>query len=508
MSVCRWFYCCCCCCLRNPTRDKGDGSPGHHALDDSSSLIQEAAAVEGQHPFYVPRRHSSFNTSTYNTVSRQPCRSQSDSCSSSGEDEVPEQRGRCWSTIPATTDVAAIVANGVKANSIHNFRPITSQDSSDSVKSHLVFDKHPLSEIKESDRDEGDNHVEDEEKTTIPSDEVHGYLSFATSYDDEEQNPLMFDKHPISKIEKSDHDYEEMTTSDEVSVYLSFVTHYNDEKQKLSVFLDRATSLPKKSSSPDPQHYSTFVKLSLLITASSTSKKNFVLSRTARNTLSPVFREEHFFHTNRTKWKSSHQSALRLSLFESDRQGRHDAVGHVLLPLTQIGDRQEQHCLPLTPISTPVVKNISGQLLVSLFYSALQSRLSVHVIKARHLRLDPESHKRHIRPLNKGKESFDSFVKVTLMCGGQKVKTNRSLVATGDPVPSYNHKSDFVVPQTFLTESSLVVTVVAKGVLGRSIPIGRVTAGPYVETGNGIATHWGRMVQETRSVVQWRNLYL
>ncbi|KAG8190296.1 hypothetical protein JTE90_012585 [Oedothorax gibbosus] len=464
MSVCRWFYCCCCCCLRNPTRDKGDGSPGHHALDDSSSLIQEAAAVEGQHPFYVPRRHSSFNTSTYNTVSRQPCRSQSDSCSSSGEDEVPEQRGRCWSTIPATTDVAAIVANGVKANSIHNFRPITSQDSSDSVKSHLVFDKHPLSEIKESDRDEGDNHVEDEEKTTIPSDEVHGYLSFATSYDDEEQ--------------------------------------------KLSVFLDRATSLPKKSSSPDPQHYSTFVKLSLLITASSTSKKNFVLSRTARNTLSPVFREEHFFHTNRTKWKSSHQSALRLSLFESDRQGRHDAVGHVLLPLTQIGDRQEQHCLPLTPISTPVVKNISGQLLVSLFYSALQSRLSVHVIKARHLRLDPESHKRHIRPLNKGKESFDSFVKVTLMCGGQKVKTNRSLVATGDPVPSYNHKSDFVVPQTFLTESSLVVTVVAKGVLGRSIPIGRVTAGPYVETGNGIATHWGRMVQETRSVVQWRNLYL
>ncbi|KAF8764994.1 Synaptotagmin-15 like protein [Argiope bruennichi] len=433
-----WRNCCCCCACWSPGSEKAS------ALDDASSLIQHDPTSSSQgcdsevQAFYVPRRHSSFNTSTYSTVSTQPSHCQSDTCSSSGDEDNPtciEQRSRCWSTIPSTnaTDVAALVSEkcstAPRSNSLSNCRTVNNHEETESG----------------------------EEPQKRVDDEIYGYLIFDTAYDEQEQ--------------------------------------------RLTVFLDRVTGLPKKSIEPEHQQYSTFVRLSI-----TSSRKHFLLSRTIKNSLNPVYKEEHVFHTNRSKWKSFWQTALKLSVFDCDRQGRHDAVGHTLLPLTNISDKREQHRLPLTPMSMPVM-NI-GQLLVSLFYSATQSRLAIHVIKARNLRIDPEGHKRNLRPLNKGKETFDTFVKVTLMCGGQKVKTNRSQVVPEKSDPMYNHKSDFVVPPTFLQESSVVITVIIKGVLGRSLPLGRVTAGPYVELANGTQTQWGRMVHDNRSVVQWRNLYL
>ncbi|CAL1260996.1 unnamed protein product [Larinioides sclopetarius] len=353
----KWWRCCyCCCSCWSPGSEK---SP---ALDDASSLIHHDPTSSSQgcesevQAFYVPRRHSSFNTSTYSTVSTQPSHCQSDTCSSSGDEDNPtctEQRSRCWSTIPATnaTDVAALVSEKssitTRSNSIANCRAVNGESETGVVTSPrtpLLFDRHRLSEIRETESGE--------EPQKRVDDEIYGYLIFATAYDEQEQ--------------------------------------------KLTVFLDRATSLPKKSIEPDHQLYSSFVRLNI-----TSSRKTFLLSRTIKNSLNPTFKEEHVFHTNRSKWKSFWQTALKLSVFDCDRQGRHDAVGHALLPLANISDKREQHCLPLTPMSTPV-KNI-GQLLVGLFYSATQSRLAIHVIKARHLRIDPEGHKRNLRPLNKGK---------------------------------------------------------------------------------------------------------
>ncbi|KFM61248.1 Synaptotagmin-17, partial [Stegodyphus mimosarum] len=466
----KWIRCCyCCCCWSSPTEKTS-------TFDDASSLIQE-----GQTPnhtgetevqtFYVPRRHSSFNTGTYNTVATQPGRSQSDSCSSSGDDDIPpiEQRGRCWSTIPATsaTDVTSLISNrsstGRESNVILNSRPVVQHDiETGREKNSFIFDKHVLSGIAETESVE-----EEQEEVETERNEKEGGTQVAPK------------------------------TDSEVYGYLTFVTAYDEQEQRFTVFLEKASDLPRKGTL---HHYSTFVKLSI-----SSNRKNFRLSRTAKNSLNPVFKEEHVFHTNRSKWKSTKQNVLRLSLFDCDRQGRHDAVGHAVLPLASLNsDKEDQHCLPLTPMSIPV-QNI-GQMLVGLFYAATQSRLSIHVIKAKHLRLDPDVHKRHTRPLNK--EVFDTFAKVSLMCGGQKVKTNRSRVVVDSTDPFYNHKSDFVVPPQFLLDSSLVVTVMVRGVLGRSFPLGRITAGPYTEKSNGTLTHWGRMVQDSRSVVQWRNLYL
>ncbi|GIY69674.1 synaptotagmin-17 [Caerostris extrusa] len=346
----KWWRCCyCCCSCWAPVSEK---SP---ALDDASSLIQQDAtsSTQGCDPevqaFYVPRRHSSFNTSTYNTVALQPGQCQSDSCSSSGDEDSSshlEQRSRCWSTIPATsaTDVAALVSErchlSPRSNSISNCRPATNQEPESGPRTPLLFDRHRLSEIRETESGE---------------------------------EPLK----PVDGV----------TSNDEIYGYLIFDTAYDEQEQKLTVHLERAIDLPKKSSEPQ-QFYNTYVRLSI-----TSSRKNFLLSRTIKNTINPVYKEEHVFHTNRSKWKSFCQNALRLSVFDYDRQGRHDAVGHALLPLTIISDKKEQHRLPLTPMSMPV-KNI-GQLLVGLFYSGVQSKLSIHVIKARHLRIDPDGHKRN-----------------------------------------------------------------------------------------------------------------
>ncbi|XP_054710412.1 synaptotagmin-15-like [Uloborus diversus] len=454
--------CCCCCSCWNRSTEKA------RTLDDASSLILDGHATLGRdqetHGFYVPRRHSSFNTTTtYNPVVNQPGRSHSDSCSSSDDEDTPppEHRGRCWSTIPATsaTDVTSLInarsTGGRTIYSLGNSRSIVSSDPDIAGgKGNFAFDKHVLSEIAESET------TEDEKKP------------------EELDIPLK-------------------TVDTEIYGYLNFTTDYDEHEQRLTVFLERAEGLPKKGTI---EHYSTFVKLNI-----ASSRKNFRLSKSVRNTSNPVYKEEHVFHTNSSKWKSAKDNILRLSVYDSDRQGRYDAIGHAIISLDKLNSEgKERHRLPLTPMALPI-QNI-GQILIGLFYSATQSRLGLHVIKAKHLRIDFDDHKKHLRPLHR--DVFDSFVKMTLMCAGQKVKTIRSRVVVDSGDPFYNHKSNFVVPPQYLTDSSLVVTVMYRGVLGRSFPIGRIALGPYTEMSDGSKTHWGRMAQDSRSVVQWRNLYL
>lgn len=104
---------------------------------------------------------------------------------------------------------------------------------------------------------------------------------------------------------------------------------------------------------------------------------------------------------------------------------------------------------------------------------------------------------------------LDSFCKVTLTCGGQKVKTCRSRPATGFD-PFFDFRTSFVVPPQYLRDAGIIVSVVARSTLGREgATLGRAPVlGPYVEKNDGSATQWGKMIQESRSTVQWRNLYL
>ncbi|GBN72136.1 hypothetical protein AVEN_16672-1 [Araneus ventricosus] len=128
---------------------------------------------------------------TYSSVSTQPSHCQSDTCSSSGDEDNPtcvEQRSRCWSTIPATnaTDVAALVSEKcsmtTRSNSIANCRAVNGEGEPGVVTSPrtpLLFDRHRLSEIRETESGE--------EPQKRVDDEIYGYLVFDTAYDEQEQ---------------------------------------------------------------------------------------------------------------------------------------------------------------------------------------------------------------------------------------------------------------------------------------------------------------------------------
>ncbi|XP_015919239.1 synaptotagmin-17-like [Parasteatoda tepidariorum] len=351
--------------------------------------------------------------------------------SSSSDDEEEHKRGRSWSTIPST-DSSDRTAKKSRSSSL----------SSTHYNKGAQFDRHVLTEIAESET------ADEEEEGEPKRDDVYGYLTFFTAYDEREL--------------------------------------------RLRVFVEKASSLPKKSS---PQEaYNTFVKMCIIF-----SNKNSLMTRTVKNTLSPIYKEDHIFHTNRSKWTSTNQTCLRLSVFDCERQGRHDAVGHALLPLSQLSGKKQRHVLPLTPMSIPT-KNL-GQILVGLSYVPTQSLLSVQVLKARHLTLDPDIHNKRIH----NKDTLDTFAKVTLKCAGQKVKSNASRGMLGVD-PFYNFKSSFVLPPQFMLDASLVVSVVVRGILGRGFTLGRVISGPYTELSDGTLSHWGKM--DKRNIVQWRNLYL
>lgn len=433
----KWLCCCCCCerCCWPSLKE--------NAVDDVTVLVPDSQpshvvqTVSQPLEFFVPRRHSSYTAGSIAPVFVQPGGLNSDSCSSSGEEDGPLERGRSWSeTNPS--DVSPFS----KPRS-QSLSPFTSE-----ISSRIPFGRHILTEIAEL---ESSQDLTSPESETRIDAETYGSLTFSTKYDDQEQ--------------------------------------------KLNVFVERASELPRKGTLDS---YDTFVKI--VVTS---SRKTPVLSKAVKSSLNPVYEEEFVIPVSRTK--TSRSNCLRLSVFDCDRQGRHDAVGHTTLLMSKINPQTVQkHCLPITPMSLPV-SNL-GQILMGLSYSGAHSRLSVHVIKGRHLRLDPEVYKRHFRPLSR--DAVDTFVKVTLMCGGQKVKTTRSRVVAETPDPAYNHKCNFVVPPQFLWDSSVVVAIMVRAVLGRSAALGRVTSGPYTAFHSGTLTHWGLMLQDTRSVTRWRNMYL
>lgn len=275
--------------------------------------------------------------------------------------------------------------------------------------------------------------------------------------------------------------------------FIEFSVNYLEKEKKLKVSINQAVSLPPKGAKI---YYDSFVRVTFL-----PSRKNARMTRTIKSTLNPHFREDLYF--NLSKARNVNGRHLQLSLYDFDRKGRHDAIGHVILPLKEEELKVvTDHKLPLTHKSLPV-ENL-GQLLLSFSYLESHDRLSVTVLRGRSLRLDSLSSKFPNRPI----ESFNSYVKITLRCSGAKVKTVRTAVVHGTSEPSYNQIFHFIVPLCFIDEASVVTTVIVKGLLRQDAVVGRVITGPYLFEQDQKLTQWGFMLQGKRAAVQWRTLFL
>uniref|UniRef100_A0A674E7Q7 Synaptotagmin XIb n=1 Tax=Salmo trutta TaxID=8032 RepID=A0A674E7Q7_SALTR len=153
---------------------------------------------------------------------------------------------------------------------------------------------------------------------------------------------------------------------------LSLALDYNFPKKALVVTIIGAHGLPavdEQGNSSDP-----YVKMTIL-----PEKKHRVKTRVLRKTLEPVFDETFTFYG--VAYSSLPELTLHFLVLSFDRFARDDVIGEVVVPLTELEPSTGR-----VHITQQISKrNIRGELLVSLSYQPVSHRLSVVVLKAKHL---------------------------------------------------------------------------------------------------------------------------
>ncbi|KAH8421492.1 hypothetical protein KR009_009688 [Drosophila setifemur] len=152
-----------------------------------------------------------------------------------------------------------------------------------------------------------------------------------------------------------------------------------------------------------------------------------------------------------------------------------------------------------------------GELMFSLSYLPTAERLTIVVVKARNLKLDPDHPDRADHP--EQPDSPDSvqsiFVKVYLMDNDRKVLKKRTSLKRKDRGPIFNESVIFNVPPPSLTTAQLRLTVfgVRGGGAGGGgiVALGHVVAGSCA-VGKGLR-HWHQMLSSLRKpVAMWHVL--
>jgi len=265
---------------------------------------------------------------------------------------------------------------------------------------------------------------------------------------------------------------------------------------RLNVYIDRASNLPRKSATT--YAYPTLVQVALL-----PGERTRFDTRAAINTRvdgdSLVARYEDQGEMKIKSHTEMTQKWLRLTVINTETHHRDTVVGHALSPLANIPVQVTKHHLQLSPKSQPTES--TAQLLISLNYHDEQASLVVGIYRAREIILDSGKGS-VISP-----ETLKTFVKVSLFCAGEKVKTRRTKIAQPVASPVYNQSFEFILPIGYLDDTSVVIKLMAKGLFNNDHLIAKSVAGPYIYLEGETLTHWGMMLKTKQSVTQWHNLY-
>ncbi|XP_037087324.1 synaptotagmin-15-like [Pollicipes pollicipes] len=282
---------------------------------------------------------------------------------------------------------------------------------------------------------------------------------------------------------------------EEVYGTVSLSVSFNPHMKRLLVQLEAVHNLPTRG---DGHTYDAATELTLLPDAKPVKKAPVAVGE-----LNPRYNIDYALPL---RSKELRHKTLRVTVMDAARRGPYEAVGHGLLSLqSTVSESPERYVLPLARRSLP--SEPLGRLLVSLSYRPADDRLSVVVMQARGLRVSPAVHHLPQKTFEKHAR-YDTFVKASLRCAGEKVKTRRSPVLAGSRDPFYNAGFSFVLPQGFVDDASLVVSVVMRGPMRTDLVIGRVILGPFFSHAAGQPTQWGRALTGSEVATQWHRLYL
>ncbi|XP_071829873.1 synaptotagmin-15-like isoform X2 [Apostichopus japonicus] len=269
-----------------------------------------------------------------------------------------------------------------------------------------------------------------------------------------------------------------------------FAVRFDRKESRLYIHLSKITDLPPRSQRAPT--YDTFVNLCLL-----PDEKHSFNSRTAKNNLNPPFEEVFTFNVDRSRGFENY--TLRLSAYNSDLPQWYNAIGHTLVPLSNCvtPDEKPQDFKRKLSRKAKLSEDL-GRIMISLAYLPSLDRLSVVILRVQDI------------PLQKGlsEEYIETYVKVRLVCGSEKIKTERTPSIKGTVNPVFAESLSYVIPAFFIERTVLVIQLMQKGHLRRDKLLGQVILGPYILTDTRNLSHFGQMLSGREAVRKWHSLYL
>lgn len=265
---------------------------------------------------------------------------------------------------------------------------------------------------------------------------------------------------------------------------LSLTVDYNFPKKALVVTVVGARGLPKLSQgSADP-----YVKMTIL-----PEKKHRVKTRVLRRTLDPLFDETFSFYG--VSYSSLPELTLHFLVLSFDRFARDDVIGEALVPLRGVDPSTGRVHLTQDITKRSPQSDSCGELLASLCYQPVSHRLSVVVLKARHLpKMDASGH------------SANPYVKVNVFYGRKRIAKKKTHVKKSTLNPVFNESFIYDIPPDLLPEIRLELLVLDFDRTTKNQVLGRLELGLSSPSPTA-AEHWSEVCRNPRrQISKWHSL--
>lgn len=265
---------------------------------------------------------------------------------------------------------------------------------------------------------------------------------------------------------------------------LSLTVDYNFPKKALVVTVVGARGLPAISQgSADP-----YVKMTIL-----PEKKHRVKTRVLRRTLDPVFDETFSFYG--VNYSALPELTLHFLVLSFDRFARDDVIGEALVPLRGVDPSTGRVHLTQDITKRSPQSDSCGELLASLCYQPVSHRLSVVVLKARHLpKMDASG------------LSANPYVKVNVFYGRKRIAKKKTHVKKSTLNPVFNESFIYDIPPDLLPEIRLELLVLDFDRTTKNQVLGRLELGLSSPCATA-AEHWSEVCRNPRrQISKWHSL--
>ncbi|XP_078404978.1 synaptotagmin-13 isoform X2 [Cetorhinus maximus] len=188
------------------------------------------------------------------------------------------------------------------------------------------------------------------------------------------------------------------------------------------------------------------------------------------------------------------EGTLTLAVYSCDKYSRQNCLGEAQLNLSDVVvDVRTNSWINLKAPEKDSVTS-PGEILLSINYLPAANRLSVVVMKARHLNLD------------KLKDLIDISVKLTLLHQSLKLKKKHTRHVKHKINPVWNEMIMFEVPYELLSKSCLELEMLNKDWTGQNHLLGKCSLG--LNSNDLELSHWQEMLNKPRKqIAMWHKLH-